>query len=309
MFACRTVTDMYAGRAHLHLGDFPRAIEIFGGIVAAPDRPPGARPPGRARSSLRCSRAAISWRPWRRRGGSTRAADMPTRPSSSRRTTNHPDTASLGLPWRRSPPSRARRGRGGHRTHSSVRTRCVETHDMPVYRPRVSSELGVAWALGGRADRGRSDGTAGGGRGRGAPGRPRVTRKCSCSWPRSTFWRIASPREPRRRREPWLTSASRGSGDTWHTPCGSWATSPARQGPAGAVKAEEYYKEARGLADELGMRPLRARCALGLARLLGRDGSAGPAPGRRFRLACAGFRDLGMSADLAGLKRELAALT
>ena len=33
--ALRTVTDMYAGRAHLTLGDYARAIEMFGGIVSA----------------------------------------------------------------------------------------------------------------------------------------------------------------------------------------------------------------------------------------------------------------------------------
>ena len=82
----------------------------------------------------------------------------------------------------------------------------------------------------------------------------------------------------------------------------------ARQGPADAVKAEEYYEEATGLADELGMRPLRARCTLSLARLLGRTGRPGRAR-PAFQLACAGFRDLGMSADLARAEAELAALT
>ena len=62
------------------------------------------------------------------------------------------------------------------------------------------------------------------------------------------------------------------------------------------------------MADELGMRPLRARCTLSLARLLGRTGRPGRAR-PAFQLACAGFRDLGMSADLARAEAELAALT
>ena len=55
------------------------------------------------------------------------------------------------------------------------------------------------------------------------------------------------------------------------------------------------------------MRPLAARCALGLARLLYRTGRpAGARPA--FQRACATFRDLGMSTDLARAEAELAAL-
>jgi hypothetical protein len=37
-------------------------------------------------------------------------------------------------------------------------------------------------------------------------------------------------------------------------------------------KAEEYYRQAMALADELGMRPLAAHCHLGLGRLYRRTG-------------------------------------
>jgi tetratricopeptide (TPR) repeat protein len=46
----------------------------------------------------------------------------------------------------------------------------------------------------------------------------------------------------------------------------------ARRDPADVQEAEAYYRSAMGLAQELGMRPLSARCHLGLGRLYRRTG-------------------------------------
>ena len=70
--------------------------------------------------------------------------------------------------------------------------------------------------------------------------------------------------------------------------------------PLDATQAERHYREAGALASELGMRPLQARCQLGLGRL------------RRDRAAVLGavdlFRSMDMRVWLAEAERELAGL-
>jgi hypothetical protein len=82
----------------------------------------------------------------------------------------------------------------------------------------------------------------------------------------------------------------------------------AGHGPTGATAAEPYYDAARTLAEALGMRPLVARCNLGLARVFAGTGQrdrAQPA----FQTACAIFRELRMRADLARAEDELTGVT
>jgi tetratricopeptide (TPR) repeat protein len=61
----------------------------------------------------------------------------------------------------------------------------------------------------------------------------------------------------------------------------------------GAEDAEGYYREALALADELGMRPLVARCRLGLGRLRRRAGTAQEAH-EHLATAATMFREMGM---------------
>ena len=51
----------------------------------------------------------------------------------------------------------------------------------------------------------------------------------------------------------------------------------ARREPPESEQAEEYYRQALALAEELGMRPLLAHCHLGLGTLYGRMGRVEPA--------------------------------
>ena len=51
----------------------------------------------------------------------------------------------------------------------------------------------------------------------------------------------------------------------------------ARREPPESDQAEEYYRQALALAEELGMRPLLAHCHLGLGTLYGRMGQVEPA--------------------------------
>jgi hypothetical protein len=57
--------------------------------------------------------------------------------------------------------------------------------------------------------------------------------------------------------------------------------------------AEGLYREALALAEELGMRPLVARCHLGLGRLSRRTGQRGPAR-EHLTTATTMFRQMGM---------------
>jgi len=70
----------------------------------------------------------------------------------------------------------------------------------------------------------------------------------------------------------------------------------ARAEPADVVAAEQRYTDARALAEELGMRPLAARCALGLGLLY--RGAQRRLPARRELIAAAdACRVLGMKVD------------
>ena len=176
---------------------------------------------------------------------------------------------------------------------------------MPAYRPRVSAELGVAWALGGRA-------------GEAVPMVKQAAEEAEGRGQTSSYSqvllllaevylladRVAEGAEVAAR----ALAHFRQQRERGHVAHALWVLGDiaARQGPADTVRAEASYEEASGLADALGMRPLLARCTLSQARLLRRTdrlGRAGPA----FQLACARFRDLGMSADLARAEAELAA--
>ena len=50
-----------------------------------------------------------------------------------------------------------------------------------------------------------------------------------------------------------------------------------RHEPPECDQAEDYYRQALALADELGMRPLQAHCHLGLSTLYARIGRREPA--------------------------------
>jgi transcriptional regulator with AAA-type ATPase domain/predicted ATPase len=77
-----------------------------------------------------------------------------------------------------------------------------------------------------------------------------------------------------------------------------------RAGPAEAEKADALYREAMVLAEELGMRPLRARCLLGLGRLYRRLADHKKAK-QQLGAAAALYREMGMSHWLAQAEAEI----
>jgi hypothetical protein len=65
-------------------------------------------------------------------------------------------------------------------------------------------------------------------------------------------------------------------------------------GAEGQARADATFREAAGLADALGMRPLRGRCELGMGRLSAQRGLGATARGA-LEAASAAFRELGMA--------------
>jgi tetratricopeptide (TPR) repeat protein len=77
----------------------------------------------------------------------------------------------------------------------------------------------------------------------------------------------------------------------------------ARADPPDAEAAEAYYRQARALADERGMRPLAAHCYLGLAKLYRRTGKPHQAQ-EHLTTATRMYRDMGMQLWLENAQRE-----
>jgi tetratricopeptide (TPR) repeat protein len=299
------VTDMYAGRAHLHLGHLPRAIETFGGIVAALSGSltydhlgVPVLPSVFSRSQLAEALAEAG-----RFDESRRYADEAVELAES---TNHPDTVlwayhGVGV-YHLARGDVAAAAEAFHRAYA-----VCQKHDMPTYRPRISSELGLAWALGGRTveavpmvERAAEE----------AEGRGQTSSYSQVLLLLAEVYLLADRVVEGSEAAIRALAHFRQQAERGHVAHALWVLGniTARQSSASAGRAEEYYGEAGRLADELGMRPLRARCALDLARLLCRSGR--PAHARVvFQSACARLRELGMSADLALAEQELAAVT
>jgi tetratricopeptide (TPR) repeat protein len=72
--------------------------------------------------------------------------------------------------------------------------------------------------------------------------------------------------------------------------------------------AEAHYRSAGALAEELGMRPLAARCKHKLGSLLRASGRADEAV-QALRAARDGFRDMGLGLELSRSEAELTATT
>lgn len=178
---------------------------------------------------------------------------------------------------------------------------------MPVYRPRCSAELGLARALGGQAaeavpivQQAAAEAAA-----------RRQTASYSYVLVRLAEVYLLADRlgeaadAARRALDAYRRQHERG-----HEARALWllAEIAARAEPSAAADAEASYREASALCDALGLRPLRARCELGLARLLARIGRRDRA---RAALETAGawFRELEMTADLVRTEGELRAIT
>ncbi len=290
----RIVTDIYAGRAHLHLGEFVRAIDIFLDVLRAlgdnlehDHLGIPVLPAVFARSHLVECLAQV--------GRFEESARYSHEAVSLAELENHPDT----LLW-------AYHGAGVHHLIRGEARAAIDaferaesvwrTHDMPVYRPRISAELGLARALDGHAidaipivQQAAAEAAA-----RRQPDSHSQALLLLAEiyllahrLPEAAETATSALAQVRRQRaRAHEARALRLLGDI--------AT---RQSPAEGRAAGKYYGDASALAEELGMRPLFTLCQAGHAQLFILTGRKGAAR-QMLYTACACFRELGMMADL-----------
>jgi class 3 adenylate cyclase/tetratricopeptide (TPR) repeat protein len=296
-----TMTQIYAGRAHLSLGAYEQGIQVLSAVVGSLT---GSRALDRlgvitlpsvfARSHLvECLAAVGRFEESSRYAGEAIAL--------AETTSGHPDT--MLWAYHAAGVHHLARGEVQSATEALERAYAVcRAHDMPTYRPRIGAELALAWALGGRP----------------AEAVPVVqqaadeaaARRQTASYSQVLgllaevyvlAGRLAEAAEAGRR----ALDVFRRQGERGHETRALWllAEVAARGEPYEAAGAEATYADASALCETLGMRPLRARCEMGLARLLVR--TAQPDRARQaFETAAAWFRELGMHAERARADAE-----
>jgi class 3 adenylate cyclase/tetratricopeptide (TPR) repeat protein len=300
----RIVTDIYAGRAHLHLGQFTRAIDILLDVLSALS---GALEPDHlgipvlpavfARSHLVECLAQV---------GRFEESERYVREAVTRaEMTNHPDT----LLWAYYAAGIHHLIRGEARAAVAAFERAesvARAHDMPVYRPRISAELGISRALDGDASsvisvvRQAADEAA---------GRRQADSHSQAVLRLAEIYFLA-----RRLPEAGETATTalelfrkqRARGHEARA-LRVLADIAARQRPSDDLTAEKRYDEARALAEELGMEPLLALCQLGQGQLLIETGRKDAAR-HLLDAARTRLRKLGMTADCQRAEAALDAL-
>ncbi len=296
------VTDMYSGRAHLQLGEFPLAIDTLTGVVAALT---GALahdhlgvpvlPSVMARSQLVEALVAV--------GRFDESARSLREMAELVEVTRQPHTAL----WAHyaSGHHHLARGEGPAATAALEQAFSLcRTYDMPTYGPRVGAELGLAWATTGRA----------------AEAVPMVRAAAeeaaarkqtnSLSQVLLLLGEVCLLAEHLDEAADAATRALDGFRRQREKGHEAWALRlladiAARSAPIRTAAAEARYHEAMALAGTLGMQPLTARCEAGLASLLARSGQ----PERAAELLASArirFAALGMRVDLMRAEAGLA---
>jgi len=302
--ALRIVTEMYVGRAHLQLGDFARTIDVFGGVVttltgqlAHDHLGIPVLPSVFARSHLVEGLAEV--------GRFEEAARFAAEGIALAETTNHPDT----LFWAHRAAGLRHLAQGDAGSGAAALERAHEicrTHDMASSLTRIMAELGLAWALDGRiteavpmVERAADDAA----RLKQAMTYPKVLLLLGEVYQIAGMLRESAEaavsalerfrRQKERGHEAWALRLLAEVGG--------------KQDSSDVSVAITEYRTVVRLADELKMRPLAARCRLGLGRLLGAAGDRVRAA-EELRGACAQFRAMGMASSLSEAETELSAL-
>lgn len=297
------VTDMYSGRAYLQLGDYTHAIETLAGVVAALTGDLAhdhfglpTLPSVLARSQLVEAFVEI--------GRFAESERYIEEAEALAGVANRPHTVIWA--WYARGHHHLARGEAVPASEALEQAYALcRTYDMPTYSPRVSAELGLAWAMCGRAQealpmvRGAVEDAA--------------ARKQTNSLSQVLLL-LGEVCLRAGRLDEAADAATRAlhrfrrQQETGHEASALrlLADIAASRTPV-AADAEQQYQAAMTLAEKLGMLPLTAHCELGLGRLLL---SAGQLERARETLSSARlhFEVLEMRADLSRAEAELAAL-
>jgi len=263
-FALKTATEMYLGRAYQALGDYRRAIEVFGRIVASltgdlmrEHLGLPVLPAVFSRSHLIACLAEV--------GDFAEGLRRSDEAVSLAEATNHPDTllwAYYGAGFLHLIQGNPRQATDALEQAFSV----CRANDMPVYVPRISAALGLAHALSGDAvkaipvlERAAADA---------------ASRKQAASYPQVVLllgevymlghWLGKAADAATRALDLFRQQRERAH----EASALRLLADLACQGdPVDLTAAEALYRQSLALAEELGMRPLAARCRLGFGRL------------------------------------------
>jgi tetratricopeptide (TPR) repeat protein len=303
-FSLKTATQQYVGRAHHALGDYRRGIEIFGEIVRSLTGKLAFEhfglpviPAVFSRSHLVLCLAEVGMF-----DEALRHADDAIQLAEA---TNHPDT----LLWacRATGLVGLARGDGEHARAALDRALSLcHTYDMPAYSARVRSELGLADAMCGLASEALSHGKQG--------VENALATKQTVNFP-GIILRLGQinllagrlkQAEDSGGRALELFRALRERGNEAHT-LHLLGDVFRQRDPLESGRAEHAYASSLALAEELGMRPLTARCRFGLGLLYGPQGERSKSRDNLAE-AVALFGEMAMTFWLSQAKDELARL-
>ncbi len=300
----RTATEQYVGRAHQALGDYRRGAEIFGAIVRSLTGDLARShfglpvvPAVFSRTHLAMCLAEV--------GVFDEAARHAQDATQLAEGTSHPDT----LLWAHRGTGLVHLARGDGDTAAralELALALCQTYNMPTYVARVSSELAHAYALCGRASEALSLGVY-------ALENAEATKQ-TANIP-GILLRLGEVQFLCTRLQDAGESATKAlalfrgqheRGNEAHA-LRLLADVLSRRDPSDAAGAEQAYAESMKLAEELGMRPLAARCLLGVGLLQSQRGKDANA---RDSLAAAagGFREMGMTLWLGQAEAALTRL-
>ena len=303
-FSLKTATQQYVGRAYHALGDYQRGIEIFGGIVRSLTDDLALEhfglpviPAVFSRSHLVLCLAEVGMfdEALRHANDAIRLAEA----------TNHPDT--LLWAYRATGLVGLARGEGEHAKVALERALSLcHTYDMPAYTARVRSELGLAYAMCALTSEALSHGKQG-------VENALATRQ-TATFPGiilrlgqiNLLARRLTQAEDSGARALELFRALRERGNEAHT-LHLLGEVFRQHDPHDGGRAERAYTRSMALAEERGMRPLMARCHLGLGLLYGQQGERSKARDSLVR-AVALFQEMTMTSWLSQAKEELARL-
>jgi transcriptional regulator with AAA-type ATPase domain/tetratricopeptide (TPR) repeat protein len=303
-FPLKTATDMYVGRAHQALGNYRQAIEVLGRIAASLTGELAREhlglpilPAVFSRSHLAACLAEV--------GNFEEGLRRSDEAVSLAEATNHPDTllwAYFGAGFLRLIKGDAREATDWLEQAFSV----CRANDMPAYVPRISAALGLAYARSGDAvkalpmlERAAADAAG---------------RKQSASYPQVVL--LAGEVYLLGDRPGEAAAAATRALDLFRqqrergheaSALRLLADIACQGAPADLKSAEALYRQALALAEELGMRPLEARCQLGLGSLNRRTGDAVKAR-ECLAAATAAFREMAMEFWLSRARAELTSL-